>query len=989
MGCKESTAREPRPTHVSASDPSVHCGLDPRKSAESVSNGAVSVSNGCVEDGCLLERPTGSTSQCAATPTRSHRSRSPSLADGGAACAGESQQAHGSSFGGDGDDINEGRKQEAEVPGTCEQRGGATEVTGSHASAVTPRRPSVEWCPSSPPQQPPPVTSPSTRGGTPHSKEKPPAASSSPLACLAALAVRSTPTPTGFPKLAAPAAVAPPSLVAVSEAAPPPPLLLPPPAYSTAGELGGGGTTGGSSSHDNDSTVRSSSGPVRELQSSGAADVGSSSVYVRGDLGDTSTTLNSTSLLRTLASTQPPSMHASRSASVQPALPSGTTSATAGAGTSTTPLLLSPGALRKRREDETEEQRTPHFSSVNGGTRQKQQLQSEMSTPTRSLAVRFQPVASSGIAAESIDGPAFVPSQASPRVARAGVEPSSHSGHSVCLNTTTTTSDKFSSTVDGRSTAPTQPPSATATGTTTNPHLNSTIPPTAATPTVFPLPLQRQQHTRSFSGPVTTTTTTAGAAAASPRPRIPLQLVSPQLSREATSPTPSAAGAVATADGSDAPHEVPLPEIVGFFAMSPTQSSSALPAATQGSSLSGGDASPCRRGSGSPGLHSLAAPLVVLTDGEGYNSYAHLSASAAPTLTSPFTTHGLSYSTHSSSLNGVSGNTGWLTGCNTDGGVGTGGAAVTANCLSTPPTTSELVRQINQPTTNIKSILRKRASSATAAAQHGAGTDADRASTTALGASAGAHSRVLSLSLTNAGGSAPSPRLTTGDGRVASLSEAALRTDFIMTRYSTSDIDTVSPLRAPLLTGLSPSPRGGKHKGNNGGSLRSPPTGSFSVNGGLVGRAPLTLSAEASLGGTATSVSNSHAAKSGQLMEGGDSPPYGESGKHGQSRGVGGHPSVSSNAASLRSPRTPGAPSPRRSDRRAMLESPNTASFNATRGTAGSAGGSAVPVGGGSALSGSIGAASDLGFTSVGRTSDNPPPDIVLASPPKRVHLIV
>ncbi|KAL7699093.1 hypothetical protein NQL31_001955 [Lotmaria passim] len=1008
MGCRGSKERIPRQGGASAPESSSRYKVVPGKSGETASNGAASASPGFVDDGDPLERPTSSTSPRAVTPMRSHRSRgSSAFGDWGGTpphreVDEEKKEKSGKRI------VRGAVHSEGHQADSCGSspapRGTGVETLHLAASAgpATPGRSSVRDRPSS---------SESTRSmramqdastaegerlaAAPSSANAHPASADS--TSIAAPSARALPQPI----------VVPPPLLIASDAEPPSPLLLllPPPlplpsnSNESLGIAPSCPLTG----------VNGSRGPHSDSRGS-AAGGEASAMPVRWELGNTTTTVNSVSPIHTVTSTQPPSMQASRTASVQPVLLPMSPAASSrdigtAASTLTTPVVcetaLPPARARQSRRGHEDEGPTTQntvgvHDSSSGRASPQSSSQSGAGSPSRlSPVVCLQPSSPREVAAEPIEALSTGTSQASPRRSKTP-QASATAGSAIATAGASgegraTISDEHSSTVDSRSCAATQ--SSCTTGRRSGedeehqePHTQpqhchqrrTSSPSSLSVSSLSPFPqpqsqsprLSQVQHTRSASG-----------AAVSPRFRTPMLPVSPKLSR--TLVTARSASAMAADDG-DAPNDLPLPEIHTFFAVSPMGSTAAHTprpaAAAMGSSSSGGGGSgrvptPRRQNSNSPGLRSPAAPpSMMLTDSVYLHSHSNsitaaatnttaVSSAGPPALTSSFASHLQHHNRSNSSQNAnnmnnctsslapANSNLSWLVCSNLDssGGGSSSGGGTGAAFPGTPPTNSELVRQINQPTTNIKSILRKRTSPVTATAtattttHYGGATTTDNSEGStmtgpaALGASA-AHSCTLSLSLTNtAGGGASSPRLMLNDSRNSAVAssppDAALRTDFISTRQPNSDIETTSPLR-PHLLGASPP---------FGGHVASPqtPPGSFGVNSG-VAVAPSTAlsnSGEASLNVTATSAGN---AASAGMMHDGSPAAEAEKGSQGQSERVGGRQSLSSSQpAAQRSPGTPG---------------------DASEGTAPGV---------------------------LGHTSDEPPPDIMLAVPPKRVHVVI
>ncbi|KAK7195081.1 hypothetical protein NESM_000431200 [Novymonas esmeraldas] len=332
-------------------------------------------------------------------------------------------------------------------------------------------------------------------------------------------------------------------------------------------------------------------------------------------------------------------------------------------------------------------------------------------------------------------------------------------------------------------------------------------PPTAAI--AQPLCIPGESPTRSISGgrgggasggksPATLSTQPPSAVPAARRsrsgssppllsPRAPL----PLLAEAQSSPRTPGRGATVSAHvtvpaSGSAPDDVPLPQLPELF--SAPYSSCAC--STRGS---------ITHGSGESALVALVAvpgnsPHAVRLYAGHSGAYQHTTQSSSWLMASMNSTDGA-------------------------GGGGGGGVAAGGSAPSTPPTNSELVRQIRQPATHVKSILRRPGSAAA-----GASTMYGAVAASESDAANASHSRVLSLSTSGAAGggtetnTTSTPRLLVGSGTMglgadgrgsvsvpsSSLPDGAVRTDFIVLRSGGSDLDVANSAATPAEASPSP-----------------------------------------------------------------------------------------------------------------------------------------------------------------------------------------
>ncbi|KPI86417.1 hypothetical protein ABL78_4533 [Leptomonas seymouri] len=913
MGCKGSKERVPRQVDINALEPSSKNSEAPAKSASHIST-ALSAASTSVVGGCSLDRPTSSTSQLAATPVRSRLS---------SLCGGavrhdriedeHQQESHNRHY-------SEGGAKDNLV--TDSPSPGPHGVLVAYHDAVAPTnsttpvrgaafdsQSNVERTALERSQQQQQRHGISARDPC-ATEEREPSSPQSPSSLLSTLPISASPHPDS-----ATISMGQPFLVSVREVQ----LQLHP-----------SSSTRGTSDHPFRVMVADRS---RHAGSGSAADApappprqGELSSLAEGDgpgsgdgvLDGTATSVNSTSFLATVPSTQLPSARASRSASLKPV-----------------PTPPQP-ALAVSRDP---------VAAVRPQAQLLQQHQTDACTPVHSPELRCQSSSPDEVVVEPIDVLSPTSMRASPRQAKTAA--------SECAPTSIGPSmaivDESRLPIHDGADALTQPSPAMA-GCVRKLWEGMPSPPSPQQQHEE-LEQQRQGSSRRTRSPAT-----------SPHLRAPAALTTPTWAC-ASAPTVSLISAMA-ADCSDAPHDVPLPDGEVFFCISPMHSISTstqgmsgnvMAVSSTGSASGGGVPSP-RRQSSSLCVRSPAVGPVTLKDSEGANFHS-VSTMDAQARISPFATHLLSCTNSLEPANGkasrsISGSVDHIGTSRTGGGGGgSGSRGTSAHVTGTPPTNSELVRQINQPTMKIKSILRKQSSSTTTTAPSGASmTSGDGATATTLGSS-GTHTRMLSRPMAYDGCTSC----------VSSPPDTALRTDFITKRHSHSDVDATSLLASPL-PGPSPLPSANAQS-------PSPLSSGFVLNGGVVG------ASAASIGGSPSTGTTSGV----EGRSGSDSSPL-QKGRQGQGGDVGvGRLALSLTPAPQQLPRTPRASPPNRRGRCALTESPNSAGRNAVGDTA------ASPVDARAAAAGE-----PEGVTTfVGRTSDEPPPDIMLATPMRRVHVVV
>ncbi|CAG9572277.1 hypothetical protein LMJF_17_0520 [Leishmania major strain Friedlin] len=464
-----------------------------------------------------------------------------------------------------------------------------------------------------------------------------------------------------------------------------------------------------------------------------------------------------------------------------------------------------------------------------------------------------------------------------------------------------------------------------------------------------------------------------------------LRTPAPQQTSPCTSaPAVSAPVNVTVSAISDAPDDVPLPQHLDLFTVLPASNTASAGTAGGYSNFGDGDAG---------GVLRPRLPMPNSANIRGIGTHANSENLCA--AYSSVTTSGTETptQTRTSRLNLGSWNThhfasssGWLSSSmkNTDGGSGglvVGSRWNDGSCTSTPPpTNSELFRQIRQSTTHVKSILRKSGSSTEIAYGATVLNDGDQANKN--------RSCVL-LPSVHGGGvggraettACTTPRITAssgmaggGNGRTSAMSspidEPALQMDFIVLRHTTSDADRVNGSAKPA--DASPSPTGSRSR-----THRGFPTGTWPQPN------PDNIN----------SVANSNV--SGVL---GTSVENGKGvfadGVHGSGNaGTGSTPLSSAVQRSLafpcqlsRSPSTPGHPSPHRTQqcRSSGMRHGGGANIGNT-----SNGETQVLPPPSTATELPILFARDT-VAAARCTSDEPPPEIILASPsPKRVRVVV
>ncbi|TPP55113.1 hypothetical protein CGC20_37790 [Leishmania donovani] len=686
-------------------------------------------------------------------------------------------------------------------------------------------------------------------------------------------------------------------------------------------------------------------------------------------LGDTDTTR--TSFLQTAGSTQPPSLQASRSSSCQPvvlpvaqqASPSpsqspATVVETTAAATETAPASQPRSVLTAEAQRDLQLASASRLSG-SGGPVARRCHSALASLARRSPCAEVKATLRNAVdASEPMDATAGTPARPSYESARdAGASPFGEASDG-CRES-------------GSGVIPTarltQPPQAVAAAR-QHSRSESLLPSTSGRQqqlTVALMPTFRPPHDST-----------------SPSPRTPApQQTSPRTSAPATTaPVNVTASAI-----SDAPDDVPLPQHLDLF--------TALPASNTASAGTAGGYSNFGDGDAGGVLHPrLPMPNSANIRGMGThtNSESLCAASSSATTTGTETptktrTSRLelgSWNTH----HFASSNSSWLLSSmkSTDGG--SGGLAVGSrwndgSCTSTPhPTNSELFRQLRQPNTRVKSILRKSGSSAAVAYGATVMNDGDQANTN--------RSCVLSPSVHGGGvgGRAETTACTTpripassgaaggGDGRTSAMpspiDEPALQMDFIVLRHTTSDADCVNGSATPA--DASPSPAGLRsrtHRGFPTGTWPQPnPDNINSVANSNVS-CVLCTGFENGKGAFADGVHGSDDA-------GTDNTPLSLAVQR----------SLASPCRLSRSPSTPGYPSPHRTQQ--CRSSGMRRGGDANVGNISNGKTQVLPP---------PSTATELPIlfaretvAAAGCTSDEPPPDIMLASPPpKRVRVVV
>lgn len=301
----------------------------------------------------------------------------------------------------------------------------------------------------------------------------------------------------------------------------------------------------------------------------------------------------------------------------------------------------------------------------------------------------------------------------------------------------------------------------------------------------------------------------------SPSLRTPAQQQQTSLRTSAPAATAPVNGAVSV--GSNAPDDVPLPQHLGLCTLLPANSTASAGTAGGYSNIGDGD----------PGgvLHprlptsNSANMRGTSTHANGENLYAMFSWATTAGTETPTQTRTSRLDLGSWNTHHFVSSSSWLLSSmkSTDGGSGglVGSRWNDGSCTNTPPpTNSELFRQIRQPATHVKSILRKSGCSTAVAYGATVMNDGDQTNTN--------RSCVLSPSVhgDGVGGRAETTASTTpralassgtaggGDGRTSAMSspldELALQTDFIVLRHTTGDADCVNGSATPA--DASPSP---------------------------------------------------------------------------------------------------------------------------------------------------------------------------------------
>ncbi|CAJ1007210.1 hypothetical protein Q4I28_002524 [Leishmania naiffi] len=439
-----------------------------------------------------------------------------------------------------------------------------------------------------------------------------------------------------------------------------------------------------------------------------------------------------------------------------------------------------------------------------------------------------------------------------------------------------------------------------------------------------------------------------------------------------------------TASGSrDAPEDVPLPQCVDLFGS--LQPRSAASTSDVVSVSNGGD--------GVGGILTPRSHMSNSADTRGTGAHTpntNLHAPSSVTVTTGTVTltqpHTLRMDVGSSNAHYfVGGSNNWLLGSirSTDGDRAdfvVGSRWCGGNLLSTPPpTNSEIVQQIRQPTMKVKSILRKPGGTPTVAYGTTVVKDGDRANTN--------HAHVLQLSVNGGevGGGAEmdansTPRMLdnsgtagSGDERAlgtpSSASQMGLQTDFIVLRHTASDSDYVNSVTTTADALSSPAgARSLMHCGTQKSTwLQASPHISESAANNSVS------------GVLRTSIENDRDFLSGAVHG------PGNVGTDGTSPSAVVYRSLASPSRLPWSLSTPRKLSPYGAQQCCSNSIDSGGGANA--GNVSSGGTQGPPQSTATELSTLL--TPDAAVT-VGRTSNEPPPDIILASPPpKRVHVVV
>ncbi|AIN97086.1 hypothetical protein LPMP_170480 [Leishmania panamensis] len=439
-----------------------------------------------------------------------------------------------------------------------------------------------------------------------------------------------------------------------------------------------------------------------------------------------------------------------------------------------------------------------------------------------------------------------------------------------------------------------------------------------------------------------------------------------------------------TASGSrDAPEDVPLPQCMDLFGT--LQPSSAASTSDVVSVSNGGDGV---EGILTPRSHMSNSADTCGTVAHTHNTNLHAASSVTVTtgtvtLTQPNTPRMDVGSSNAHYF--VSGSNNWLLGSirSTDGdraGFVVGSRRCGGNLLSTPPpTNSEIVQQIRQPTMKVKSILRKPGGIPTVAYGTTVVKDGDRANTN--------HAHVLQLSVNGGevGGGAEmdansTPRMLdnsgtagSGDERAlgtpSSASQMGLQTDFIVLRHTASDSDYVSSVTTTADALSSPAgSRSLMHCGTQKGTWfqASPHTSESAANNSVSGV-------------LRTSIENDCGFLSGAVHG------PGNVGTDGTSPSAVVYRSLASPCRLPWSLSTPRKLSPYGAQQRCSNSIDSGGGANV--GNVSSGGTQEPPQSTVTELSTLF---TPDAVVAVGRTPNEPPPDIILASPPpKRVHVVV
>ncbi|KAI5687224.1 hypothetical protein MNV84_02375 [Leishmania braziliensis] len=510
----------------------------------------------------------------------------------------------------------------------------------------------------------------------------------------------------------------------------------------------------------------------------------------------------------------------------------------------------------------------------------------------------------------------------------------------------------------------------------------------AQPPAVVPAPRRHSPSASSlpFAGRQQRLTVALVSSFEPPHDSISLSLRTPaqrQASPCKSEPTTPALINITASGSRDAPEDVPLPQCMDLFGT--LQPSSAASTSDVVSVSNGGDGV---GGILTPRSHMSNSADTRVTVAHTHNTNLHAASSVTVTtgtvtLTQPHTSRMDVGSSNEHYF--VSGSNNWLLGSirSTDGdraGFVVGSRWCGGNLLSTPPpTNSEIVQQIRQPTMKVKSILRKPGGIPTVAYGTTVVKDGDRANTN--------HAHVLQLSVNGGevGGGAEmgansTPRMLdnsgtegSGDERAlgtpSSASQMGLQTDFIVLRHTASDSDYVSSVTTTADALSSPAgSRSLMHCGTQKGTSfqASPHTSESAANNSVSGV-------------LRTSIENDRGFLSGAVHG------PGNVGTDGTSPSAVMYRSLASPCRLPWSLSTPRKLSPYGAQQRCSNSIDSGGGANV--GNVSSGGTQEPPQSTATELSTLF---TPDAVVAVGRTPNEPPPDIILASPPpKRVHVVV